>query len=199
MTRRYAALSKEDAAAIALKDAGFAEEDVTVTFQFEKTGHCLADGLDVCGEVEVADIGIPPVFFPEGMARLMAPEDALAALDAQLAEAKAAAAELIGAADELLRGFVSRCGGEVDYIHNDEAALELAKQGMTMMIVTHEMQFARAVADQVLFIDDGRIVEQAPPDTFFTCPQTERAQKFLNTFTFETIKHHNGGNEDENS
>lgn len=80
-----------------------------------------------------------------------------------------------------------------------DVLLDLAKQGRTMLIVTHEMQFARAVADEVLFIDDGRIVEQAPPDTFFTCPQTERAQKFLNTFTFETIKHHNGGNEDENS
>ena len=79
-----------------------------------------------------------------------------------------------------------------------DVLLDLAKQGRTMLIVTHEMQFARAVADQVLFIDGGKIVEQAPPDEFFTCPQTERAQKFLNTFTFETIKHHNGGNEDEN-
>ena len=57
-----------------------------------------------------------------------------------------------------------------------------------MLIVTHEMQFARAVADQVLFLDGGKIVEQAAPDDFFDRPQTERAQKFLNTFTFETIK-----------
>ena len=80
-----------------------------------------------------------------------------------------------------------------------DVLLDLAKQGRTMLIVTHEMQFARAVADQVLFLDDGRIVEQAPPDEFFTSPQTQRAQRFLNTFTFETIKQKSiGGFEHEN-
>ena len=54
--------------------------DLTLTFQFAKTGHCLADGLDTCGEVEVADIGIPAGFFPENMARLMETADALSAL-----------------------------------------------------------------------------------------------------------------------
>ena len=62
---------------------------------------------------------------------------------------------------------------------------ELAKQGLTMMIVTHEMQFARAIADRILFLDDGVIAEEAPPEQFFTNPQTKRAKEFLQTFTFE--------------
>jgi polar amino acid transport system ATP-binding protein len=56
---------------------------------------------------------------------------------------------------------------------------DLAKDGMTMIVVTHEMGFARHVADRVLFMDQGRIVEQAPPEQFFTSPQTPRAQQFL--------------------
>ena len=69
-----------------------------------------------------------------------------------------------------------------------DVLLDLAKQGRTMLIVTHEMQFARAVADRVLFLDDGGIVEEGKPVDFFDHPKTERAQRFLNTFTFETIK-----------
>jgi glutamate transport system ATP-binding protein len=55
----------------------------------------------------------------------------------------------------------------------------LARDGMTMLVVTHEMGFARRVADRVVFMDGGRIVEMAPPETFFTNPETERAQDFL--------------------
>lgn len=55
----------------------------------------------------------------------------------------------------------------------------LAKDGMTMMCVTHEMNFAREVADQVWFMDAGCILETAPPDTFFRSPQHPRAQRFL--------------------
>ena len=69
-----------------------------------------------------------------------------------------------------------------------DVLLDLAKQGRTMLIVTHEMQFARAVADRVLFLDDGGIVEEGRPSDFFDHPNTERAQRFLNTFTFETVK-----------
>ena len=65
---------------------------------------------------------------------------------------------------------------------------QLAKQGMTMAIVTHEMQFAKAVADRVIFIDEGRIVEENTPREFFEHPQTERAKKFLNMFNFEEMK-----------
>jgi polar amino acid transport system ATP-binding protein len=61
----------------------------------------------------------------------------------------------------------------------------LAKSGMTMMIVTHEMSFARAVADRVVFIDDGQIIEENSPTEFFTRPKTERANKFLNIFEFK--------------
>lgn len=69
-----------------------------------------------------------------------------------------------------------------------DVLLDLAKQGRTMLIVTHEMQFARAVADRVLFLDDGGIVEEGKPADFFDHPKTERTQRFLNTFTFETVK-----------
>ncbi|MCI7791784.1 MAG: amino acid ABC transporter ATP-binding protein [Lachnospiraceae bacterium] len=65
-----------------------------------------------------------------------------------------------------------------------DVMLELAKAGSTMMIVTHEMQFARAVADRIVFLDDGEIVEADTPENFFEHPKTERAQKFLNTFLF---------------
>lgn len=62
--------------------------------------------------------------------------------------------------------------------------LDLAKNGTTMMIVTHEMAFAEAVADRVVFLDGGVIVEEGAPAEFFHNPKTERAQKFLKTFTY---------------
>ena len=65
-----------------------------------------------------------------------------------------------------------------------EVVLSLAKEGRTMMIVTHEMAFARAVADRVVFIDGGRIVEENSPEEFFTDPVTERAQRFLDSFKY---------------
>ena len=69
-----------------------------------------------------------------------------------------------------------------------DVMLNLAEQGMTMVIVTHEMNFARAAADRIIFIDQGKIVEEAPPEVFFTNPSTERAAKFLETFTYESKK-----------
>ncbi|MCD7918881.1 MAG: amino acid ABC transporter ATP-binding protein [Clostridiales bacterium] len=66
-----------------------------------------------------------------------------------------------------------------------EVILGLADQGRTMVIVTHEMQFARAVADRIIFLDDGGIVEEGTPEQFFDHPKTERAERFLQTFTFE--------------
>lgn len=69
-----------------------------------------------------------------------------------------------------------------------EVMLSLAKQGRTMVIVTHEMQFARAVADRVVFTDKGEIVEEGSPAEFFDHPKTERAQKFLNTFTYDKVE-----------
>ena len=68
-----------------------------------------------------------------------------------------------------------------------EVVLDLAKQGKTMMIVTHEMQFARAIADRIIMIDGGRIVEENTPERFFTDPETDRARQFLNTFTYENV------------
>lgn len=56
---------------------------------------------------------------------------------------------------------------------------DLAKEGMTMIIVTHEMGFAREVADRIIFMDDGQIVEDAPPEQFFTAPSNPRAKQFL--------------------
>ena len=57
---------------------------------------------------------------------------------------------------------------------------DLAKQGMTMVVVTHEMGFAREVADKVLFMDGGYIVEEAPPEELFTNPKDARLKQFLN-------------------
>ena len=71
-----------------------------------------------------------------------------------------------------------------------DVILGLAQEGKTMLIVTHEMQFARAVADRVLFFDGGEIVEQDIPERFFEHPQTERAQKFLHTFEFDAVRQH---------
>lgn len=65
-----------------------------------------------------------------------------------------------------------------------EVILGLAKQGMTMVIVTHEMSFAQAVADKIVFIDKGSICEISEPDVFFTNPKTERAKHFLNIFQY---------------
>ena len=66
-----------------------------------------------------------------------------------------------------------------------DVMLDLAKQKRTMLIVTHEMAFARAVADRVIFLDGGHIVEDSDPKQFFDSPKTERARKFLSTFEFE--------------
>ncbi len=71
-----------------------------------------------------------------------------------------------------------------------DVILDLAREGKTMLIVTHEMSFARAVADRVLFFDGGEVVEQGVPERFFTHPETERAKRFLRTFTFEAVRHH---------
>jgi polar amino acid transport system ATP-binding protein/general L-amino acid transport system ATP-binding protein len=61
----------------------------------------------------------------------------------------------------------------------------LASEGMTMLCVTHEMGFARRVADRVVFMDQGRVVEEAPPQTFFSAPRSERCRSFL-----DRILHH---------
>ena len=69
-----------------------------------------------------------------------------------------------------------------------DVMMDLAKNGRTMIIVTHEMQFARAIANRVIFLDGGKIVEEAAPAEFFDRPKTERAQRFLRTFTFDAVK-----------
>lgn len=65
-----------------------------------------------------------------------------------------------------------------------DVILELASEGYTMLIVTHEMQFAKAVADKIVFIDGGKIVESDEPEKFFNQPKTDRARRFLNTFIY---------------
>lgn len=76
-----------------------------------------------------------------------------------------------------------------------DVILDLAREGKTMLIVTHEMSFARAVADRVLFFDGGEIVEQDIPEEFFDSPKTERAKKFLHTFEFEQVREHGAANQ----
>ncbi|TMQ00689.1 MAG: amino acid ABC transporter ATP-binding protein, partial [Verrucomicrobia bacterium] len=56
---------------------------------------------------------------------------------------------------------------------------QLAEEGLTMIVVTHEMQFARDIADRILFFDDGLVVESGPPDRIFSNPQHERTREFL--------------------
>lgn len=65
-----------------------------------------------------------------------------------------------------------------------DVVLKLAQEGMTMLIVTHEMGFARKVADRIIFMDKGRIIEQSEPKAFFQHPQTERAKTFLNILNY---------------
>ena len=69
-----------------------------------------------------------------------------------------------------------------------DVILDLAKQGRTMVIVTHEMAFARAIADRVLFLDEGQIMEDSRPEDFFDHPQTERAKRFMHTFEFDAVR-----------
>ena len=66
-----------------------------------------------------------------------------------------------------------------------DVILGLAKDGMTMLIVTHEMNFARQVANRIVFMDKGQIIEQAKPEDFFTNPATDRAKTFLNILNYE--------------
>jgi polar amino acid transport system ATP-binding protein len=76
--------------------------------------------------------------------------------------------------DEPTSAFDPEMVGEVLDVMKD-----LAKEGMTMAVVTHEMGFAREVADRILFLDEGQIVEEAAPIEFFNNPKSERAQNFL--------------------
>ena len=69
-----------------------------------------------------------------------------------------------------------------------DVILALARQGKTMLIVTHEMQFAKAVADRIVFIDEGKIAEEGTAKEFFEHPRTERAKKFLHVFSFEDVR-----------
>lgn len=62
-----------------------------------------------------------------------------------------------------------------------DVMVDLARQGMTMIVVTHEMNFARRVADRVVFMADGAIVEEGTPDAFFDHPQSQRARDFLDS------------------
>ena len=64
---------------------------------------------------------------------------------------------------------------------------DLAAEKMTMVVVTHEMEFAKAVADRVIFLDKGKIVEESEPKRFFENPKTQRAKQFLNSFQYETV------------
>jgi len=66
-----------------------------------------------------------------------------------------------------------------------DVVLSLAKEGRTMVIVTHEMQFAKAVADRVIFLEGGKIIEEGSSKEFFENPKTDRLKTFLKSFTYE--------------
>lgn len=76
-----------------------------------------------------------------------------------------------------------------------DVMMELSERGMTMLIVTHELAFARAVADRILFMDQGNIAESGEPEAFFTAPKTERARDFLGNFLFSSKKKEREGEE----
>jgi len=69
---------------------------------------------------------------------------------------------------------------------------DLAREGMTMLVVTHEMGFAREAATRVLFLDRGRVVETGPPERFFSNPETERARQFLARYAGDTANGRRG-------
>jgi polar amino acid transport system ATP-binding protein len=69
-----------------------------------------------------------------------------------------------------------------------EVLLDLAQNGSTMVVVTHEMSFAKAVADRVIFLDKGKIVEEGSGEDFFEHPKTDRAKRFLHTFEYEKVR-----------
>ncbi len=71
-----------------------------------------------------------------------------------------------------------------------DVILDLAREGKTMIIVTHEMSFARAVADRVIFLEGGHIIEEGIPEQFFDNPKTDRAREFLHTFEFAAVRSH---------
>jgi ABC-type polar amino acid transport system ATPase subunit len=60
-----------------------------------------------------------------------------------------------------------------------DVMVDLAQEGMTMLVVTHEMGFARTVADRVIFMDEGQIIEENTPDAFFDAPSSDRAKNFI--------------------
>ena len=69
-----------------------------------------------------------------------------------------------------------------------DVMMNLANDGMTMLIVTHQMDFARAIADRIIFMDEGSIIEEAEPGQFFSNPKSERGKKFLENFTFKVYR-----------
>ncbi len=69
-----------------------------------------------------------------------------------------------------------------------DVIMEIARDGKTMLIVTHQMEFARAIADRIVFMDGGKILEESEPERFFVTPESERGRQFLENFTFETRK-----------
>ena len=73
-----------------------------------------------------------------------------------------------------------------------DVMVDLAREGMTMMVVTHEMGFARKVANRVIFMDQGEIVEDAQKEEFFGSPRSERAQKFLSKIFVALASRHSG-------
>jgi polar amino acid transport system ATP-binding protein len=65
-----------------------------------------------------------------------------------------------------------------------EVMQDLAEGGMTMLMVTHELHFARRAADRIVFLDQGKVLEDRPPDAFFTAPESDRVKQFLNVFDY---------------
>ena len=185
LLRCLALLEEPDSGTVTLGDARPGPGEVGMVFQrFNLFQNMSALDNVMCGLVEVRRL-------PKSEAR----EQALAFLDRVGLADKAAQFpdELSGGQQQrvaIARALVMRPKAmlfdeptsalDIELVREVLDAIEsLAREGMTMVVVTHEMRFAQHVSSSVLMMDEGRIVEEAPPEQFFSAPKEERTQRFL--------------------
>jgi ABC-type polar amino acid transport system ATPase subunit len=185
LLRCLALLEEPDAGEVTLEDRRPGPGEIGMVFQrFNLFQNMTALGNVMCGLTEV-----------RGLSKAQAREEALAFLRRVGLEDKASQYpdELSGGQQQrvaIARALVMKPKAmlfdeatsalDVELVREVLDVMEaLAREGMTMVVVTHEMRFAHHVASSVLMMDEGRIVEEAPPDEFFSSPKEERTQRFL--------------------
>jgi ABC-type polar amino acid transport system ATPase subunit len=174
LLRVLATLEAPDRGTVTLEDRAPGPGEVGMVFQrFNLFNNMTAIGNVMCGLVEVRRL-------PKSEAR----EQAMAFLDrvglADHAQQRVAIARALVMKPKAMLFDEPTSALDIELVREVLDVMEsLAREGMTMVVVTHEMRFAHHVASSVLMMDDGRIVEEAPPDQFFTSPREERTQRFL--------------------